>query len=123
MREVNEPLTSLVKSIDQKVTEASPKYPGGRKLGTFLIIGDSAGRADQLRSLAQKEGLQRVSLCIGAAPPRYEISPDVDVTVVIYTPGRPGRQEVKANFALRTNELDATRREAIVAALANVLPK
>lgn len=114
-------MTSLVKTIDQRVNEASGKYP--RKLGTFVVIGDAAGRAEQLRDLAKSEALGRVTLCIGAAPPRYEVSNDADVTVVIYTPGRPGRQEVVANFALRQGELDETKSDAIVAALSNVLPK
>jgi hypothetical protein len=45
------------------------------------------------------------------------------VTVVIYNPGRPGRQSVLANFALRKGELDSTKTDAIVAALSNVLPR
>jgi hypothetical protein len=114
-------LTSLVKKIDQTVHEASAKRPGGQNLGTFLIIGDAAGRADQLHEMAKKEVLHRVTLCIGAAPPRYEVSNEAEVTVVIYTVGRPGRQEVVANFALRQGELNKTKCDAIVAALSKVL--
>ena len=114
-------MTSLVKKIDERLNASAGKYP--RKLGTFIIIGDESGRIDQLRGLAQAEGLQRVNLCIGAPPPRYEINPEADVTVVIYTPGRPGKNTVVANFALRRGELDETKCEAIVTALSNVLPK
>jgi hypothetical protein len=121
VRAMNDPLTSLVKKIDEKVNEASGKHPN--KLGTFVIIGDKDGRADQLRGVATCESLQRVSLCIGAAPQRYEVNPEADVTVVIYTVGRPGRQAVTANFALRNGELDEAKCDAILAALANVLPK
>ena len=120
---MSDPLTSLVKIIDQKVDAASGKYTQGRKLGTFVIIGDAQDRAEQLRCLAQGESLQRVTLCIGAAPPRYEVNPAADVTVVIYQPGRPGRQAVTANFALRPGELDDAKCNAIVAALEKVLPK
>lgn len=118
---MNDPLTSLVKKIDDKVNAASGKHPN--KLGTFVIIGDKAGRADELRGLATCESLQRVTLCIGAAPQRYEVNPDADVTIVIYTVGRPGRQTVTANFALRNDELNDAKSDAILAALANVLPK
>jgi hypothetical protein len=114
-------LTSLVKTIDQKVNEAAGKHP--RRLGTFVIIGDAHGRAEQLRDLAKKEALQRVTLCTGAAPPRYAISNEAEVTVVIYTIGRPGRQAVAANFALRKGDLDQATRDAIVEALSKVLPK
>jgi hypothetical protein len=123
VREVNDPLTSLVKKIDDKVTAAVGKQPNDKKLGTFVIIGDADGRADQLRKLAENHSLKNVSLCISAAPPRYEISNDAEVTVVIYNPDRPGRQKVQANFALRKGELDEAKADAIVEALMKVLPK
>jgi hypothetical protein len=116
-------LTGLVKKIDNAVDEASGKQAGGQKLGTFLIVGDADGRAAQLRGMAEKQGLKRVSLCVGTAPPRYEVSKDADVTVVIYRVGRPGRQEVVANFALRKGELDEAKGDAILAAVSKVLPR
>jgi hypothetical protein len=116
-------LTSLVKQIDDTVNEAAGKQKNGQHLGTFVIIGEAEGRAEQLRKLAEKEGLKQMSLCIGTAPPRYEVSNEAEVTVVIYTVGRPGQQQVVANFALRKGELDETKRDAIVAALSKVLPK
>ncbi len=119
---MSDPLASLVKRIDTKVNEASPKYTRN-KLGAFVIIGDVPGRVDDLRGLAECEGLSRVTLCIGNPPPRYEVNGEADVTVVIYTPGRPGQNHVVANFALRTGELNDARSNAIVEALAKVLPK
>ena len=118
---MSDPLTSLVKSIDEKVQEADGKHP--RKLGTFVIIGDAPGRADQLREMARGYGLERVTLSIGPPPPRYEVNPEAALTVVIYTPGRPGKQAVVANFALRPGELDEAKCDAIVAALSKALPK
>ncbi|MCE9564432.1 MAG: hypothetical protein K8U57_20535 [Planctomycetes bacterium] len=116
-------MTSLVKKIDKAVEQAAPKHTAGQKLGTFVIIGSTEGRDEQLRGIATKESLKHLALCIGVAPPRYEVNPDADVTVVIYTVGRPGRQEVVANFALRQCELDEAKTAAIVEALAKVLPK
>jgi hypothetical protein len=120
---MSDPLTGLVKKIDEAVNAASGKYPGGRRLGTFVIFRDTPGLADQLRAMAKNESLQRVTLSIGAAPPRYEVNPAADVTVVIYTPGRPGQNRVTANFALSECDLDESQSDAIVAALAKVLPK
>ena len=120
---MSDPLTSLVKKIDQKVNEAAGKYKEGRSLGTYVIANDAAGLAEQLRGMAKTDGLRRVSLCIGAAPPRYEVANEADVTVVIYNPGRRNEQAVVANFALRKGELDDAKSDAIVAALAKVLPK
>ena len=118
---MSESLASLAAKLDQKVDAASPKYP--QKLGTFVIVGDAPGRVDQLRGMAECEGFRRVTLCIGNAPAKYEINPIADVTVVIYTPGRPRESQVVANYALRRGELDETRQDAILNALAKVLPK
>jgi hypothetical protein len=115
-------LTSLVKKIDLQMATAG-KYPEGRKLGIFFIMSDAPGLADQLRDLARKENLHHVSFCIGAVPPRYEVNGEAEVTVVIYNPARRNQQAVTANFALRPGELDETQRDAIVEALAKVLPK
>ena len=103
---MSDPLTSLVKKIDDTIDAASNKYPGGRKLGAFVIMPDAPSLADQLRGIATKESLWHVNLCIGSAPPRYEVNPAADVTVVIYTPGRPGQNRVTANFALRDCQMD-----------------
>ncbi|MBI2807001.1 MAG: hypothetical protein HYX68_18625 [Planctomycetes bacterium] len=116
-------MASLVKKIDTRINEAAPKYKPNQKLGTFVIMPDAAGRADQLRCMAKQNSLSRVTLCLGAAPPRYEINPAADVTVVVYTPGRPGQNRVTANFALRQAELDDCMSDKIIEALSNVLPK
>src|SRR5262249_17352657 len=73
-------------------------------------------------TLAEKEGIRSVPLCIGAPPKDYEVTDAADVTVVIYNVNRRGNQHVTANFALRKGELDDTKADAIVKALSNVLP-
>jgi hypothetical protein len=118
---MSDPLTSLVKKMDETLNRAASKHP--RKLGAFVILPDGPGRVDRLRSLAAKEALQRVTLSIGAPTPRYEISQEAAVTVVIYNPGRPGQQSVQANFALMECGFDETATDEIIAALVRVLPK
>jgi hypothetical protein len=117
---MSEPLTSLVKKMDERVNAAAGKHKAA--LGTYFIFNDRPGLADQLRNLAKKENLKRVSLAIGNAPPRYEVSGEAEVTVVIYSPGRR-RNPVTANFAFRQGELDDEASEAILEALTKVLPK
>lgn len=123
MRELSNPLTSLVKQIDEQVTVAAEKYKGGQKLGTYVIFPEAEGLAEQLRDLARKESLKGVSLCIGPVPPRYEVNKEADVTVVIYNLAQRNQQAVVANFALRKGELDEEKRDDIVEALSKVLPK
>ena len=115
-------MTSLVKKIDQRVDAASGKVP--RALGVYVIFDCNAGGLDQrLRAIAEKEKLKRVSLCIGPPPADYGVAREADLTVVIYTPGRRAQQRVTANFALRRGELDQAKADAIVKALAEVLPR
>jgi hypothetical protein len=115
-------LTGLVKKIDQRLEAAGTRGP--RPPGVYVLYDSKAGGLDnQLRTLAEKEGLKRVSLCIGAPPRDYEVSGEADVTVVIYKVGRRPQQKVTANFALRECELDDARIDAIVQALTEALPR
>jgi hypothetical protein len=115
-------LTSLVKKIEQRVDTAAGKTT--RTLGTYIIfLTPSDGLDKQLRNIAEMDALKRVSLGIGTPPSDYEVSPDAALTVVIYNPDRRGRQNVKANFALRKGELDEAKSNDIVKALVEVLPK
>jgi hypothetical protein len=120
---MSDPLTSLVKKIDKTVHQSGGKYAGGKGLGTYVIVQDAAGRAEQLRDIAKREGVQHVSMAIGVAPPRYEVSSEAEITIVIYNPERRNQQSVVANFAFRKGQLDESRVDAVVQALSNVLPR
>jgi hypothetical protein len=115
-------LTGLVKKIDQRLAAVAGKRTPAP--GVYVIfIENSDGLDARLRAVAEKEGLKRVSLCIGAPPADYEVARDADVTAVIYGIGRHGEERVTANFALRKGELDEAKADAIAKALADVLPK
>jgi hypothetical protein len=114
-------LTGLVKKIDEQL-ETAGKYPRG--LGVYVLFDSQAAGLDKdLIGIAEEQSLQRVSLCVGGPPEDYQISKDADVTVVVYNVARRGQQKVVANFALRKGELDAAKSDAIVKAIADVLPK
>ena len=114
-------MTSLVRKIDERLDGAAGKTP--RAPGAFVIfVNNGDGLEQRVRGLAVKVALQRVNLCIGAPPADYALAQEADVTVVIYNVNRRGQQHVTANFALRKGELDAATTEAIVKALADVLP-
>jgi len=120
VRETSDPLTSLVKKIDQRMQAAVGKTR--RELGAYVMVMNNGNGLDQrLRRLAETEGLQRVALGIGAPPADYEVANEADVTVVVYSPARRGDQHVTANFALRKGELK-DRIEDIVKAIGDVLP-
>jgi hypothetical protein len=118
---MSDPLTGLVKKIDEQLASAG-KHP--RALGAYVLFDSKADGLDKkLRTLAEKKALKRVSLGIGAAPQDYGVAKEADITVVIYTAGRRYEQKVTANFALRKGDLDKKKTDAIVKALAKVLPK
>ncbi len=122
VHETSDPLTGLVKKIDEQLQGAAGKTP--RALGVFVLYENKTDiLADQLVAIAEMESLCQVSQCIGGPPPDYEISTDADITVVIYKPGRRGEQKVTANFALRKGELTAAKRDEIVKAFTEILPK
>jgi hypothetical protein len=122
VRETSDPLTSLVKKIDQRVDAVAGKT--ARPLGAYVLFVNNADGLDKrLRGMAEKEALKRVSLCIGAPPTQYEVADAADITVVIYSVGQRPEQKVTANFALRKGELDEAKADAIVKALSDVLPK
>ena len=121
MREKSDALTGLVKKIDRRMQAAVHKTP--RPLGAFVMFANDAPRLDNsLRTLAEKNSIQQVALGIVVPPADYAISADADVTVVIYKPDRRNKQKVIANFALRKGELDDAKADAIVKAIAAVLP-
>jgi len=121
-REVNGPLTSLVKQMDRRLEEAA-RRTGSENLGVFIVFcNDDPGLRQRLQDLAGKEGLKHVVLCAtnSAGPPRYRLAREAELTALIYG-GGPRR--VAANVPLRKGELDEKRAKAILNALNQVLPK
>src|SRR5262249_6667041 len=122
VREMSDPLTSLVKKFDRRLAATAGKSP--RPPGAYVIFVNNADGLDKrLRAMAEKAALKHVSVCIGTPPQNYEVSGEADVTVVIYRLGRRRLEPVTANFALRKGELDDAKADAIVKALSAVLPQ
>jgi hypothetical protein len=110
-REINDPLTSLVKKIDAAVQ----KNP---ELKAFVtVLNTEEGLDQKLKSLAEKEGIKKTPFSIDnpAGPPAYKISKDADVTVLLYV-----NQTVKANHAFRKGELNEQAVERVVADLKKI---
>ena len=122
VRETSDPLTSLVKKIDQRLEAVTAKIP--RAPGVYVLFDSKADGLDkQLREMVEQEALKCVNLCIGAPPGDYAVAKEADVTVVVYNLARRGQQKVTANFALRKGELDEAKIDAIVKAVSDMLPK
>jgi hypothetical protein len=115
-REISDPLTSLVKRID----EATIKNHDA-KMGSFVVFcTDQEDMEAKLKDLAKKEKLQEIVLTIDnpAGPRGFKISKAADVTVVLYT-----QHAIKANFAFHQGELDEKQIEKIITGLGTILPE
>ncbi len=113
-RKTSEPLTSLVKKIDEKIGENG-------KLKAFVVVlterTDKAA-AEQLRKLAEDAGIKRVPLTLHqdpVGPSDYEIAKDADITVLMWK-----GTKVKANHAFKGELTDADV-QAIMADIPKVL--
>jgi len=115
-REVSDPLTSLVKKLDEAVVNNK-----SCRMGSFVVFcTDDEGLKDKLKSLAEKEQLKKVILTIDnpAGPTSYKVAKDADITVVLYD-----QREVKANYTFKKGELKDKDIEKIVKDLSKILPE
>jgi len=111
-REVNEPLTGLLKKLDSEVAKSD------KKMGAFIVLLTKDEAAEKkLKEIATKEKITHVSLATmenPSGPPEYKVAKDADVTVVLYK-----AQKVEANRAYKKGEFD----DKAVAEVLSDLPK
>jgi hypothetical protein len=113
-REIDAPLTSLVKKID----EATVKNEKSR-MGSFVVmLGDDESLEKKLKELADKEKLDKTALTIDnpAGPRSYHIAKDAAVTVLLYV-----NKTVKVNHTYKKGELNAKAIETILGDLPKIL--
>ena len=110
-REINDPLTSLVKKVD----EANAKQ--GSKMGSFVVILDKEVK-DKLKQLAEKQSLKHIILTMDdkKGPGEYKIAPEAEVTVILYV-----KKKVAVNQAFRKGELKDKDIETVLAKLPTIL--
>jgi hypothetical protein len=112
-RRVSDPLTSLVKKVD-----AVNKERGDKMCSFVVFLDDETGLDKKLKSLAEKEKLEKTVLAIDN--PKDSVSESVpkeaDVTVVLFV-----KHVVKVNRAYRKGEFKAEEVEKIVKELPKIL--
>ena len=113
-RQFTPAVAQLVKKIDA-VTVANTE----RSLGSYAVVcSDAAGLDQQLQEAAKQMQFQNIVLTLYKAggPERYRLSPEADVTVLLYN-----HFTVKANHAFKTGELTEAAMDAILADLSKML--
>jgi hypothetical protein len=115
-RDLNEPVTNLIKKIDAATAEHSDA-----KMGSFVVfLNDSEELQKKAKEVADKEKIKKCVLSVDnpAGPKGYNVSKDAEVTVVLYT-----AHTVKANYAFSKGELDDKAIEKVLADVTKILPK
>jgi hypothetical protein len=84
-RQTSEPLTSLVKKIDEQIAQ-------NPELKSFVVVlTDDADRtAEELEAMAKDGGIKHAPLTVvesPSGPPAYKIAEDADVTVMMWKNG------------------------------------
>lgn len=110
-------LASLVKKLDEALSEHS-----GPKLAAFVnFLGEDAEALTAAATeLAKEHEIENVALVVPKdqpdGPEGYEISPDAELTVMLYK-----GMEVKVNHALPKDGLDEKTEQAILDDLSKIL--
>jgi hypothetical protein len=117
-REINAPLTSLVKELDKAVVAGKDS-----NLAAFVVLlTDSREKLEpKVAELAKNEKIEKVPLTIVegvAGPEKYKIAKDAEVTVILYA-----KKQSKANFAFEKGKLDDKGVKEILAALPKITGK
>ena len=110
-------LASLVKKLDEALSEHR-----GQKLAAFVnFLGkDADALTAAAKDLAKEQAIENVALVVPAdqpnGPEQYQISPDAELTVMLYK-----GLEVKANHVLPKDGLDEKANKAILDDLSKIL--
>ncbi|CAN5753989.1 hypothetical protein BH23PLA1_BH23PLA1_22350 [soil metagenome] len=115
-RETTEPLTSLVKKLDQKIAE----NPDLKSFVVYLTDNDGEKEVvETLRKLASEHDINNIPLTLMDTPdgPRsYKLSGDAEVTVLLWR-----GTNVRANHAFGPGDLSEDDVDQILADLPKIL--
>jgi hypothetical protein len=115
-REVNGPLASLVKKLDEATVKNSDS-----RMGSFVVfLSQEEGIEKQVKDLAGSANLKKCVLCIDnpAGPGDYSVGKDADVIVVLYV-----GKTVKVNHAYKKGEFKESEIDKILGELPQILKK
>jgi hypothetical protein len=114
-REPSEPLMRLLAQVD-----AATARHRAQEMGSFVVfLNDRQELPQQLQEAARKHSLKHLIVSIDqpAGPEGFKVSPQADITVVLYS-----EHVVKANHAFGKGELTPKAIDGILADLPKILP-
>jgi hypothetical protein len=114
--EISDPLTSLVKKVNESTARNADS-----SMGSFIVfLNDEESMAEKLIELAKKEKIEHTILGLmeSAGPEGYDVAKEADVTVVLYT-----ERKVKVNYAFKKGKMTSADIDRIVKDIAKILPE
>lgn len=117
-RSTNAPLGNLVRELDRGVAEH--KASNLRAWVTFLND-DQPNLDDKLVKWGQEHAIRLVPLGVfedAGGPPSYRLARDAEVTIIFFV-----KQQVIANYAFRTGELNDERVVEVMKSLPRIVDK
>jgi len=109
-------LTPEVKTLVEKINAANAK---NKAMGSYMVVNQTDDKTiRELKKLANQSELNHTVLSVMATgePKHYEIDPNAEVTVLLYTNG-----VVKSNFAFKKGSLDTKGIDKILSDLPKIL--
>lgn len=118
-RSLTDELASLVKQIDAKAGSYKGKSDSPMRAFVVLLSDDPDTDETKVKEFAKKHNIKNVPLTIFdgvAGPPKYKISKDAEVTVMLWI-----KKTVKANHAFGKGKLDENGVNAVVKSTSTIL--
>ena len=114
-REVNEPLTRLIKRLDA----ATAQHKDRGVASCVILLSGEPESAKRLKQIAAQEKIQHTILRTyqAAGPKSYNVAQDAEITAILFLD-----RIVKANHVYKTGELQDKAIDDVVADIAKILP-
>ncbi len=107
-------MTSLVKKVEEATIKNKKK-----DMGSFVVILDKSDETEKrAKALAEKSGIKETVLALEKAtgPKGYGISPDAQVTVLLYV-----NHKVKVNLVFEKGKMTAADVDMVISQLPKIL--
>ena len=111
-RELNDPLTSLVKKLDAEAGKSKATK------ALVLLMTDEDAAEKKLKEFTEKNGIKKVNFGVDnpQGPPAWKIAKDAQFTVVMYK-----AHKMTVNHAFKKGELDDKAIETVMGSLPKIV--
>src|SRR5262249_32308711 len=117
-RELNDEVASLIKRLDDEFVKNNAVKDRAKKgHAVVVLLSDDDALESKVKDFGDRRKIRQVTVAIDqtAGPPKWKLSPDADVTIILYD-----RSKVTRNFALKRGELKGEKVDTIIGAVSGL---